>query len=123
MRPAFKINGVDYSTSINKYSYSVSYLPIMGDNGGIMLDGSESVDLLAWKAQLDLVCNGLTATELSALLTACKQAYVSVTYFDVASNANRTAQFIPSIGSSKYRMSNRNGEMCFDGLTLYFRER
>lgn len=122
-RPILQIDGTDFTNSVNKYGYTVSYTPISGNNGGTMQDGSETVDIVAWKAVLDLPCNGMKAADLSAIVAACKKSYVSVTYYDVELAANRTATFIPSMGRSTYTMTTQGGVMCFSGLSITLRER
>ena len=41
------IEGVDFSTFFNKYGATFHYEERLGANGGLMLDGSETVDVLA----------------------------------------------------------------------------
>lgn len=123
MRPVLTIDGTDFSYSVNKYGYRVSYSPIAGSNGGIMLDGSEVVDILAWKAFIELPCNGMKGSDMAALVAACRKSYVTVTYYDIATNGNRTSVFIPELGGGTYRMTSNSGEMCFDGLSIALREK
>ena len=122
-RPTLIIDGVDFTNSFNKYGYGVSYSPVSGVNGGIMKDGSETVDIVAWKAVLELPCNGMKSADISAVVLACKKTYVTVKYFDVATGAEKTSVFIPSIGKSTYRLTTPSGDMCFSGLVIKLRER
>jgi len=122
-RLPLRIGGVDFSTYVNKYGVSFSYEPRMGNNGGMMLDGSEMTDILAWKAVLSLSCNSLTEAEMSALLSACVKEYVEVTFWDPKEAKERTAYFMPSLGVGSVALLEPNAPSWFDGLTITLRER
>ena len=123
-RLTFKVDGVDYSPSINRYGYSVGYEKRTGNNGGTMLDGSETVDILAWKAVLTLTGNAMPSEKLAALLTACMKDYVQVTFFDVKSNGERTASFIPDIGAASIGLIASGAAKWFrEGIVLTLREK
>ena len=123
-RLTFKVDGVDYSPSINRYGYSVGYEKRTGNNGGTMLDGSETVDILAWKAVLTLTGNAMPSEKLSALLTACLKDYVQVTFFDVKINGERTAAFIPDVGPASIGLISSGVAKWFrEGIVLTLREK
>lgn len=115
------IDGVDYSPAITRYGYTVGYEAREGPNGGMMQDGSMCVDILAWKAVLTLPCNDLRSEDQAALLTACMKPYISVTYWDTKTNAERKATFIPAVGSSNLAMI-RGGIKWFSGMSITLTE-
>lgn len=101
----------------------VTYIKREGVNGGMMLDGSMMVDVIAYKAVLTVPLNPMTAGEQSALLDAVCADYVNVRYFDVKTNAYRTAQFIPTIGTTSAVILRAGSAKWFSGLAITFEER
>lgn len=123
MRNPVIIDGVDFSADFNKYGSSVRYKPREGENGGMMLDGSMRVDVLAWKAVLTLPCNDVTGDRLSALLQATMKAEVSVTFWDPQLNAQRTAIFInPELSDQTLTLQTAEDVRWYSGMTLTLTE-
>ena len=122
-RLTFELNGVDFSPQINRYGYLFSYEPREGNNGGMMLDGSLTVDVLAWKAVIQLDCNAMKSSAQAAIMAMCATDYVTVTYYDTKENSNKTSVFIPSIGETKIGIIAPDNTKWFTGLTLTLRER
>ena len=124
MRNPVIIDGVDFSADFNKYGSSVRYDPREGENGGMMLDGSMMVDILAWKAVLTLPCNDLTGDRLSALLQATLKAEISVTFWDPRLNEQRTATFIrPELSDQTLTLQISKGVRWYSGMTLTLTEK
>ena len=124
MRNPVIIDGVDFSADFNKYGSSVRYDPREGENGGMMLDGSMMVDILAWKAVLTLPCNDLTGDRLSALLQATLKSEISVTFLDTKLNAQRTATFInPDLSDQILTLQTAAGVRWYSGMTLTLTEK
>ena len=117
------IDGVDYSTSINRYGYTVGYIKREGGFGGMMQDGSMRVDILARKAVLKLTANALKSDAQASLLAACAKDYVTVTYFDTLSNENREAEFIPDVGDQTIGILSADGTSWFTGMVITLTER
>lgn len=113
-RLPFTVDGVDFSQKINRLMYSVGYEKREGSNGGLMLDGSETVDILAYKAVVTVQTNTLTDSEAAALVSALLKPYVQLTYWDLKTGGDRTASFIPDVDTA--------GILLFDGKTPYFSE-
>ena len=97
MQPLLKLNGIDYSDCLKKFDYSLSYEKREGNNGGMMKDGSMTVDILAWKAVLKIATEGITAEKMAEILNHLIADYVEVTFYDTRTNAERTSSFIPSV--------------------------
>ena len=124
MRNPVIIDGVDFSTDFNKYGYSVRYEIREGTNGGMMLDGSMMVDILARKAVVVLPCNDLTGDRLAALLQATLKAEISVTFLDTKLNAQRTATFInPELSDQTLTLQTVAGVRWYSGMTLTLTEK
>lgn len=121
-RLPFAVDGVDFAKRINKFVYSVGYEKREGTNGGMMLDGSETVDILAYKAVVSVDTNAMEAAELSALVTALLKPYVQLTYWDTRSNAPRTAEFIPDVSAAPLGFVTQDRKI-FDAFTITLRER
>lgn len=118
------IGGTDFTALAKKSNgYRVTYNKREGVNSGVMLDGSKVFDLLAWKATIVWELNGLTAAQYSQLLSACMQQYVSVTFFDAASGANKTAECIPEISESEVAFQRHGITYWKDGITVTMEER
>jgi len=123
MRLPIVIESVNFEAYANKYEYSVSYTKREGANSGTMLDGSRVYDLLAYKAVIELELNALTSAQLSAVLTACMKQYVTVTFFDTLTNAQRTATFIPDVGTQSYAFDRHSLYYFKDGIKIKLEEK
>lgn len=96
IRPVLIINNVNFSDLLKEVgAYSVQYEKREGSNGGLMKDGSMTVDIVAWKAVIKVKTKGATASAFSALLNTLITDYVDVTFMDPKTNTLRTATFIP----------------------------
>ncbi len=100
MRATLIIDGVDFSSFVNKYVYSVEYIKREGQNGGVMLDGSLTVDVLARKAVITVETNGSWDTQLSDFLAALDNDTVVVEYTDPKTGTTRTGNFIPEVNAA-----------------------
>lgn len=118
-----KINGIDFSSYVEKNSYLVSYETREGNNGGMMLDGSWTNDIIAFKATVTFTIVGMTAARLAEITSACLDQYVNLTYLDTRTNSQRTAQFMPSVGTATYAFARHGLDYFRNGMTLTFRER
>lgn len=118
------LDGEDFSAYINRRGYSVFYEKREGINGGMMLDGSLTVDVLAWKAVLQLPVNGLPADKMAKLVTACTKPYINVEYFDLRTNAQRTGvPFIPTLSEGSLSLINGEGTQWYYGAVLTLQEK
>lgn len=97
------LNGKDFTKMFTPCGYSVSYQPVYGKNGGMMLDGSTVDDEIAIKAVLTLPVMPLSEQDLTELLNEIyTKVYVTVTYFDIKENKNREAVFRRGSYAQKY---------------------
>lgn len=117
------IDGVDFSPYINKRRYKISYEARVGSNGGTMLDGSETVDILAWKSVCSFELNALTSEQMSTVTAKLMRPYVTMTYFDTRTNSRRTAEFIPSIDAQNYAFERSGKHYFYEGTAITLRER
>ena len=85
------INGVNMAGKVKEYT--VQYTKLWKDAERNMA-GDISANLIGIFPKLSLtIRDGLTEDEISALTNALLAAYFSVTYFDPASKAQKTAQY------------------------------
>ena len=118
------INGHDYSKYVHDKGYTLSYECREGQNSGMSLSGHYIWDIIGWKAVISCTLNALTAECLSQLLNDILVAdYVTVTYFDTKANANRTSQFMQSIGDQNFAFKRHGINFFRDGIKLTLRER
>lgn len=104
------INGIDCS-SIFTAGYEIRYEKRRGNNGGMMLDGSTTVDVLAVKAIITLPMLPLAEINMQELITALTTSdYVTVTYWDLRAGKYRTIQAEPDELSVKYLFRNIHGD-------------
>lgn len=121
-RLPFVVDDVDFSAKINRFSYAVGYEKREGSNGGLMLDGSETVDILAFKAVVTVSTNGMRSEELAQLLTALLKPYVQLQFFDTRINDTRTATFIPDVSAAPLGFAAPDRKI-FDTFQITLRER
>lgn len=121
-RLPFTVDGVDFSARINRFAYSVGYEKREGSLGGMMLDGTETVDVRAYKAVVTVSTNGMRSEELAQLLTALLKPYVQLQFFDTRINDTRTATFIPDVSPAPLGFV-ASGRKVFDTFQITLRER
>ena len=121
-RLPFTVDGVDFSARINRFAYSVGYEKREGSLGGMMLDGTETVDVRAYKAVDTVSTNGMRSEELAQLLTALLKPYVQLQFFDTRINDTRTATFIPYVSPAPLGFVASDRKV-FDTFQITLRER
>lgn len=121
-RLPFTVDGVDFSARINRFAYSVGYEKREGSLGGMMLDGTETVDVRAYKAVVTVSTNGMRSEELAQLLTALLKPYVQLQFFDTRINDTRTATFIPYVSPAPLGFVASDRKV-FDTFQITLRER
>lgn len=124
MRKDILINGIDCSPIFGRYGYTTNYKKINGAAGGTMLDGSQTVDVLAVKAVITFEIIPATEAEISKLVKMLYSAdYCDVTYFDIRINDYRTIECIPSEMTAKHLMTNAFGDEMWRVEAVTFEER
>lgn len=98
------IDGQDFSDCINRYAYSVQHLRRDGGRGGLMQDGSKTVDVLKYPVFCTLGCNDLPSSRLAQLEKACLKPYVKATVFDTSVDDEITHDFIPELSAATTRL-------------------
>ena len=118
------INGVDFSALTKRLGYSITYEDRKGSNGAIMQNGDEYQDVICRKPVLTWRLDSLTGTQLASLHAAINAAiYVSVEYFDTATNALATADFHGTISSQEIGAIRPGGYYRYKAPTLTMRAR
>lgn len=119
------IDGEDFTDLTDRNTYIVTYTPREGPNGGIMLNGDKTVDVLrndqdepVYKPTISWKLNALTAAQLARIQRACMKPDVLVSYFDTATAAEASAVFHPTLGAANFAFE-RHGLYYFrDGINL-----
>ncbi len=123
MRLPIVIDGVDFTPYTMKNGYRVQYIRREGVNSGLMLDGSTTIDVLAFKAVIEWDLTAMTSAQFSNVCNACIKNEVTVTFFDPKTNAERTAVFFPTLGQANYAFSRHNLHYFRDGAVLTLEEK
>ena len=124
MEKEISINGVDCSSLFMRYGYSTNYKKIRGANGGTMLDGSTTEDVIAVKAVISLSFMPQTEEALSAFLSSLYGSdYASVYYYDPKEGTYRTIEAIYSEMNVKHLMTNINDDEMWQPGTMTLTER
>lgn len=120
----FKIEGVDFSELVDESDFTIDYVKREGNLGGIMLDGSMTVDVRAIKAVLQVKLTAATATEMYNVLQKVLSRYVKVGYFDMYQNQIvDNVDFIPTINGIPFAFVQNNTYFFKEGSTLTLEER
>lgn len=118
------INGTDYTAYTPEAGYTVTYEPVDGGQGGLMLSGEYTEDEIANKAVITVQLLPLTAAQtrtMIALLT--NNVYLTVRYHDPRANALRTITARRQITPITFRGTGGTGVEYWTGLQITFRER
>lgn len=120
----FKINGEDFTSYFLPYTpHNISYKPIIGQNGGVMLSGVEYVDELRVNAVIDMQCKPLNDEQTAHLLqTLYRNTYVQLEYFDPRKGDYRMISAKRAVSPMQYIGGLVGGDYN-KGLTVTFEER
>lgn len=124
MQKSIKINGVNYTSYVTKYGYSVAYRKVDGGAGGTMLTGETTVDVLAIKAVITVPLMPLFESQLNAIISDVLSVdYPTLYYYDPRTNAYRTISTILDEPEMRHvGMNVYNNEIWLSG-TLTFTEK
>lgn len=117
------INGTDFSELTERLGYTVTYEDRTAGKM-TMLNGDEYIDLIARKPILTWALDSLNTSDLAALHEAINAAaYVSVTYYDTATDSVQTALFHGTISAQSVGVIRSSGSYRWRGSTLTMRAR
>lgn len=114
-----RINGTDF-TDLMAQPYSVRYRRITGQGTDTMSNGSKRVNLLATKAVVTFRVQPISDAAAALLASLCKNATVTLYYYDVATGNYRTIAAIPSEPEFTFAGTNPEGTNLFTvtGLSM-----
>lgn len=95
IKPVLEIDDVDFSDILKEIHFKITHVKRNGPNGGMMKDGSMTVDVLAWKTILNFSTKGTTPENMAAFVAALLKDYVKVKYIGT-DNQEHTGTFIPA---------------------------
>lgn len=117
----FTVDGQDFSSAVNRYSFTVGYEIREGTNSGTTLDGANVTDVLARKAVITATTNPLESEQSTALIAALSENYVSVTYSSPAGEAI-TGYFLPEVTGFKAAIYKEGTILWEDGANITLTE-
>lgn len=123
MTKSIAINSVSFTDLFTPTGYIVSYQKRRGNNGGMMLDGSQVDDVLAVKAVVTCTCMPTDEKHLQQLLVVLANTYVTVSYYDPRTGNYRTMTAIPSEPSQKFRGTGANALEYWTGTVVTLTEK
>lgn len=124
MQKEIHINDTDYTSLVTRYGYSVSYTKIDGGQGGVMLDGSTTVDVLAIKAVITVPLMPLFGSQLNQIIADVLSVdYPTLYYFDPRLNDYRQVETIMSEPQMQHVGMNAFENEIWLAGTLTFTER
>lgn len=120
-----KINGVDFSQDTQRLGYSIVYEDRSGNNGMMMQNGDQYLDVITRRPGLTWRLDSLPGSRLAALHAAINAAvYVEVEYLDSATNTVKTGMFHGSISTQTVGVIGPNGSYYrYTGPVLTMRSR
>lgn len=117
------INGTDFTELTERLGYTVSYEDRTAGKM-TMLNGDEYIDLIARKPILTWSLDSLNTSDLAALHEAINAAtYVSVTYYDTATDSVQTALFHGTISAQSVGVIRSSGSYRWRSSVLTMRAR
>lgn len=120
----FIINGEDFTSYFLPYTpHNISYKPITGQNGGLMLSGVEYVDEIRINSVITLPCMPLTDEQTEHLLRTLYAApYVDLEYYEPRIGGYRTISAKRSVSTMQYVGGLVGGDYN-KGIVVTFEER
>ena len=103
MAKTVKMNNVDVTSYFVPRGMKVTYVKVLGENGGTMLNGDLLEDVLAWKAKVTIPCMPLTETQQADFLTKATADHPTLYYFDPRRNAYRTIHYMADVAEATYK--------------------
>lgn len=124
-KKTIRINGIDFTSCVPRAGYMVTYKKMDGGQGGMMLDGSTTVDTLAIKAVVTVpvlpsLGDAAISTILSELLVSD---YPTLSYFDPWRNEYREVETIVDGVETLHAGTNINYDEVWKTPSLVFTER
>lgn len=120
----FLVDGEDFSSAVNRYSFTVGYEIREGTNSGTTLDGANVTDVLARKVVITATTNPLDSTKAAELISALNQNYVSVTYSSPTSLDGEadSGYFLPEVTGFKAAIYRESAILWEDGANITLTE-
>lgn len=123
-RYTIKINGVDFTSYTTKSGYVSAPIKMDGGQGGMMLDGSETEDVIRRKMAVTMPVMPMTATQLSELLEALMEYdYPELYFYDSVQKAYREAEMIVEFPTPRHVGTNIYSDELWIVDPIVFREK
>lgn len=116
------IDGIDITPYIAERGLKWSKTAVEGQNGGAMLDGSTTRDLIAQKVTLEIEFIAMESTRLQQLLSLFQREYFTVRYSDPLSGV-RSMQASTQRTPASIVIRRVGGTTYWDGVSVTIQER
>ena len=126
MGKSIMINGIDFTSYLTPWGYTVTYRKIQGGNQGTMLDGSYLDDVRAYRITLSAVCLPLTQKQTDKFMQTLydiNRDYATVRFYDPRAGGYRNAECTYTTTPQKERGEGGDGQIRWTGLSVTFEER
>ena len=114
---------LDCSGIVNRWSFQAGVATRDGGNGGMMRDGSKTIDVLAYKLRHTWTFNAISSMTLGKLHTLAEMDYVTAEVFDHRQDKRRMGEFMIELPDPAYAFTTPAGQVMFQaGGTLILEE-
>ena len=121
---SIRIGTVDFTSFFTQVGYQVEYIKRLGNQGGLLQDGSMEEDLLDRKAVVTLPCYPLNEDQISELLSALfEDHYPAVEYYDPWMKDYRRVYAIVDTSRLSYRGHGADGNSYWTGSVVKLTEK
>lgn len=116
------VDGVDMSAYCPRAGYRVSFVTVDGGQGGLMLDGSDTVDELAVWEQIEIPCLPLTEAQMQAWLSILAVNAVHTVVYYSPRFGERSIQAKRTLPKLQYRGAGGTGLEWWTGAVITLKE-
>lgn len=103
MEMKFLINGKDYTRFFAHRNWTLEYVPVIGQNSGVMLDGSRTEDEISLNAVLTLSLMPLSESDAAEILhEVLSTTYPRLSFPDVRKGINREMKTTRTVSPITY---------------------
>lgn len=114
----FMVNGIDMIPYIAYGGLKWQRADVDGPNAGRTVDAEMIRDRVAIKIRWDVTCRPVKAEELSLILSAIEEEYVTVTYVDPVTNKTVNGTFYSNNIPAQFMMISSNGVEYWSGVSF-----
>lgn len=118
-----KIDGVDYSNSVEVSGYTVIPRKITGPAEGYLIDGEHIADLVSLKKDLKVKIVATQGRDTASISSACSKEYVELEFNDPFTNTHLSATYEPTIENIEAALEDSNRGIYWYGFSIKFTQK